>query len=271
MKLFKDSHGDWSLTKIGVGAGVGIVGFILLNSILMIQPGDRGVITRLGVVQPGVLEEGLHFKIPFADSVTRINVRLNKDTVKGNGSSKDLQDVEIEVAVNWKVTSDKVPFVFQEFKTEDRVYERVLEPTVFEAVKAATARKNAENIIVNRPELKADITQAITEKLASYGVTVTDVSIVDINFTPEFDKAIEEKQIAEQNAARAEFEKAERIAIAEGKAEAARLEAEALQAAGGALVLQKEAIDKWNGQLPNTLILGDGKGTLPEMILNSAK
>ena len=271
LNLLKDRYGNFCPWRIAGTLVVGSILFGMTNPLVKINPGQRGVITRLGKVQPGVLNEGLHWRVPFIDDVTRINVRLQLSNVKGNGSSNDLQDVDIEVAVNWKITSDQVPEVFQELETEANVYERVLEPAVTEAFKAQAAQKTAEEIITARNDLKVNITNAITNEMKKNGITVTAVNIVDINFTEEFDKSIEAKQIAAQEAARAEFEKEARIARAEGEAQAAELEARALEAQGGNKVLQKEAIAKWNGNLPQTLILGgDGQGTLPQMILNSA-
>ena len=89
-----------------------------------------------------------------------------------------------------------------------------------------------------------------SDRLAKYGIVVLDTSVIDLNFSPEFTKAVEEKQIEEQRAQRAAYvaqEAEAEINRARGKAEAQRLLAETLKAQGGQLVLQKEAIEAFTG------------------------
>lgn len=257
---------------------IGIVSVIFLRPFVIINPGERGVVTRLGQVQGQPLGEGLHFKLPIIDRITRINVRINKDQVPGNGSSKDLQDVDIDVAINWKVTPDKVGFVFQELRDEENALERVLIPAVNEVVKAATAQKTAEEIITKRAELKSDIDVGLRERLAAYGLTLTDVSITNIEFSEQFTQAIEAKQVAEQKAKQAVFiaKEAEqqaqaKINLAKGDAEAQRLQAETLKAQGGELFLKKEAIEAWKSggaQMPQVLVTAGDSNSIPEFILD---
>ena len=268
----------YRLPKAGIYFALGLVAVTFLKPVTIINPGERGVITRLGKVQGQPLGEGLHFKIPLIDRITRINVRINKDQVPGNGSSKDLQDVDIDVAINWKVTADKVSFVFQELRDEENALERVLIPAVAEVVKAETAKKTAEEIITRRAELKAGIDKGLRDRLAAYGLTLTDVSITNIEFSEQFTQAIEAKQVAEQKAKQAVFiaQEAEQRAIAKvneakGEAEAQRLQAETLKAQGGDLFLKKEAIEAWKAggsQMPQVLVTGGNTDSVPEFILN---
>ena len=259
-------------------SAVGVVSLIFLKPFTIINPGERGVVTRLGKIQGQPLGEGLHFKIPIVDRITRINVRINKDQVPGNGSSKDLQDVDIDVAINWKVTADKVGYVFQELRDEDNALERVLIPAVAEVVKAETAKKTAEEIITKRAELKKGIDEGLRDRLATYGLTLTDVSITNIEFSEQFTQAIEAKQVAEQKAKQAVYiaQEAEQKAIAKineakGDAEAQRLQAETLKAQGGELFLKKEAIEAWKvggSQMPQVLVTGGDSDSVPEFILD---
>ena len=277
VNLFKDQYGDISLARIGIAGVVGILGFLILKPFVIVQPGNRVVVTRLGKVQPTTLGEGLHGKVPLIDNLTYFDTRIQKDLVEGSGFSKDVQEVNITVSVNYQLTPDKVGVVFQELKTLDNVKSRILTPAVNEEVKAALAKLDAETIIGKRKELKADIVTGVTERLEQRGLTVIagGVNIDNIDFTDQFEASIEEKQIAEQEAKkavyiaqRAEQEAQADINRAKGKAEAAKLEAEALKAQGGTLVLQKEALGKWNGVLPQTLITGDNDGSIPALILN---
>ena len=119
--------------------------------------------------------------------------------------------------------------------------------------KAATAKKTAEEIITKRQELKQDIDRLLVDRLGQYGIILSDVSIINIDFSAEFNKAIEAKQVAEQEAKQAIFraEQAKndataRVNMAEGQAKAQALQQQALSPE----LLQKMWIDKWNGVLP---------------------
>ncbi len=133
--------------------------------------------------------------------------------------------------------------------------------------------RTAEESITQRSQLKQDFDNALEERLEKYGILVLDTSVIDLNFSKDFARAVEEKQIAEQQAQRAvyiarqaEQEAQADINRAKGKAEAQKLLAETLKAQGGELVLQKEAIQAWReggAQMPKVLIIGDKSGSVP--------
>ena len=136
------------------------------------------------------------------------------------------------------------------------------------------AKRTVEQAITQRSELKEDFDNALNSRLEKYGIIVLDTSVIDLNFSPEFAKAVEDKQIAEQKAQRAVYiaQEAEQEAQADinrakGKAEAQRLLAETLKAQGGELVLQKEAIEAWKqggAQMPRVLVMGgDNNSSVP--------
>jgi prohibitin 1 len=249
------------------GSIIGAVFFLILASNLkpfvIINAGERGVVMKFGKVQEGILDEGIHGIMPLVTRVETLSVRVQKDELKADAASKDLQYVTINVALNWRVDATQVNTVYQTIGNESQIVNLIISPAVSEVVKAATAKNNAEEIITRRRELKEEIDRDIRERLSSYGVLVDDISLVNIEFSPEFAKAIEAKQIAEQEARRASFiaQKAEQEAFADinrakGQAEAQRLLRENLTPS----ILQKEAIEKWNGQFP--MVMG-GSGALP--------
>ena len=247
----------------GVGGFLLIVLFGFLKPFAIVDAGERGVIMRFGKVQDAVLDEGLHPIIPVVNTVKKLTVRVQKNDVNAEASSRDLQDIKMDVAINWHIEPNAVNKVFQRVGDEQQIVLRIINPAVSEVVKAATAKKNAEEIITKRTELKQEIDSQLKDRLSSYGIGVDDVSLVNISFSSEFAKAIEAKQIAEQEAKRAEFEalKAEKQAQADvnrakGQAEAQRLQRLTLTAE----LLQKQAIEKWDGKFP--LVLG-GEGALP--------
>ncbi len=237
--------------------------FAFLRPFTIINAGERGVVMRFGKVQDTVFDEGIHLIIPIVTTVRRITVRIQRDDVQAEAFSRDLQYIETDIAVNWHIEPTTVNKIFQEVGDQAEVVRRIISPAVSEVVKAATAKKTAEEIIAKRTELKDEIDNQLKERLSTYGVVVDDVSLVNIDFTEEFANAIEAKQIAEQEAKRAKFEaqKAEQQAQADinrakGQAEAQRLQRQTLTPE----LLQKQAIEKWDGKFPQVLT---GDGALP--------
>lgn len=251
-----------------VGGLVLVLAAILFKPFAIVNPGERGVVMQFGKVLPNVLDEGIHPIVPVVNTVKTISVKVQKSDVQSEASSKDLQDVKTLSAVNWHIDPKRVNEVYQRIGDENELLNRIIAPAVSEVVKASTARKTAEEIITQRTELKQEIDTTLKERLAAYGILVDDVSLVDISFSPEFAKAIESKQIAEQEAKRADFTalRAEKEAQAEvnrarGQAEAQRLQRQTISAE----LLQQQAIEKWNGQFP--MVMG-GSNTLPFINLN---
>ncbi|HIK29006.1 MAG: prohibitin family protein [Oscillatoriaceae bacterium SKW80] len=246
-----------------VGGFVLLVGVIIFKPFVIVNAGERGVVMQFGKVQETILDEGIHPILPIVTSVKTISVRVQKNDVKAEAASKDLQNVNMDVAVNWHIEPKRVNEVFQRVGDENEIINRIISPAVSEVVKAATAKKTAEEIITKRTELKQEIDNQLRDRLLSYGVILDDVSLVNVGFSPEFSKAIEAKQIAEQEAKRADFIalKAEKDAQAEinrakGQAEAQRLRRQTLTSE----LLQQQAIEKWDGRFP--IVMG-GNGVLP--------
>jgi prohibitin 1 len=242
---------------------------IIMRPFTIVNAGERGVVMQFGKVQDRVLDEGLHPIMPIVTSVKRINVRVQKNTFESAAASKDLQTITTELAVNWHIDPLKVNRIYQQVGDERLIIDGILTPAVSEVLKAATAQKTAEEVITKRTELKQQIDSNLRNRLAPYGIIIDDVSLVNFSFSPEFSRAIESKQIAEQEAKQAEFiaQKATQEAQADinrakGQAEAQRLQRLTLTPE----LLQKQAIEKWDGRFP-TVMTGDG--TLPLINLNA--
>ncbi|WP_414577610.1 prohibitin family protein [Anabaena sp. CCY 9402-a] len=241
---------------------------IMLRPFTIVNAGERGVLMQFGKVQDQVLDEGLHTIMPLVTSVKRISVRVQQNTFQADAASKDLQQLKTELAINWHVDPSKVNRVFQQVGDQQQIVTSIITPAVSEVLKAATAKKTAEEIITRRTELKEEIDNNLKNRLQAYGLIVDDVSLVNFSFSPEFSRAIESKQIAEQEAKQAEFiaKKATQEAQADvnrakGQAEAQRLQRLTLTPE----LLQKQAIEKWDGKFP--MVMG-GNGSLPLININ---
>lgn len=252
---------------------------VILNSFIIIYPGQAGVVSILGKAQDGALLEGVHFKPPFISKVDVYDLTVQKFEVPAQSSTKDLQDLKASFAINFRLDPEQVVAVRRQQGTLENLVSKVVAPQTQESFKIAAARRTAEQAITEREELKRDFDTALNERLEKYAVIVQDTSVVDLDFSREFTRAVEDKQIAEQRAQRAVYvaQEAEQQAQADinrarGRAEAQRLLAETLKATGGELVLQKEAIAAWrNGgsQMPRVLIMGDeGTGGGIPFLLN---
>ncbi|MBD1998012.1 prohibitin family protein [Leptolyngbya sp. FACHB-541] len=231
---------------------------VLLSSFFVIvNAGERGVLMRFGQVQPQVLDEGLHTIIPIVNMVQKLSVRVQNQEISAEASSKDLQEVYTDVALNWHIVPTEANVIFQEIGDRLAIVERIINPAVEEVLKAVMAKYTAEEIVTRRNEVKAEVDDLLTERLAAYHIAVDDISLVHVRFSNRFRDAVEAKQIAEQEAKRAEFvalkakqEAEAQLNLAKGEAEAQRLLRENLTPE----MLQRQAIAKWNGTLP--LIVG---------------
>ncbi|MDZ8140854.1 MAG: prohibitin family protein [Nostoc sp. DedQUE04] len=226
---------------------------LLLTPCVIINAGERGVLMKFGEVQNQILGEGLHLIIPVVNTVKKLSIRVQKQEIFAEASSKDLQNVFADVALNWHIIPQETNVIFQEIGDEQNVVIRIISPAVEEVLKAVIAKYTAEEIITKRGEVKSGVDDALSTRLGSYHVAVDDISLVHVHFSERFDEAVEAKQIAEQEAKRAEFialkatkEAEAKVNLAKGEAETHRLLRDGLTPE----ILQRQALEKWNGKLP---------------------
>lgn len=262
---------NWQSLVLGtLAAFVILLGF---SSFVIINPGEAGVISILGKARDGALLEGIHLKPPFISQVNVYDVTVQKFEVPAQSSTRDLQDLSARFAINFRLDPLRVVEIRRTQGTLANIVSKIIAPQTQESFKVAAARRTAEESITRRTDLKNDFDTALGTRLEKYGIIVLDTSVVDLNFSTEFAKAVEDKQIAEQQAQRAVYvaQQAEQEAQAEvnrakGRAEAQRLLAETLKAQGGELVLQKEAIEAWReggAQMPDVLVMGGDSPGVP--------
>lgn len=235
---------------------------MLLSACSVVGPGERGVAVSLGKASNEVREPGAYLWIPFLYGSKIFNVQVQKSEIETSAASKDMQEITTHLAVNWSITPDKVSQVYQTVGDEDDVLVRLLQPAVSEVLKACAAKAAAEEILTKRMELKNEIDTMLRERLAHYGITINDVSIVNLTFSKDFTNAIEAKQIAEQQAKQAAYDAQKAVELAKAEVNRARGQAESQQLLKSTItseVLQMKAIEKWNGQFPQVM----GSGTVP--------
>lgn len=247
---------------------IGLLAILILNTVVIINPGQAGVLSILGKAQDGPLLEGLHLKPPLVSNVDIYDLTVQKFEVPAESSTKDLQNLSASFAINFRLDPLKIVDIRRTQGSLQNIVTKIIAPQTQESFKIAAALRTVEQAITQRSDLKQDFDQALDERLDKYGILVLDTSVVDLEFSPEFSKAVEEKQIAEQRAQRAVYvaqeaaqEAEANVNRAKGQAEAQRLLRETLTAE----ILQKQAIEKWDGKFPQVL---GGNGAVPFLNLD---
>lgn len=232
---------------------IGFVILIIFSSVGTVGAGERGVLTQFGAVQDRVIGEGLYFKIPFIQEVIKIDVKMQKDEIGASAASKDLQVVTSVIALNYHLDPQYVNKVWQELGRDYN--KRVIAPSIQESVKAVTALFTAEELITKREEVKDQIKANLSARLTERFIIVDEFNIIAFDFSKAFNEAIEAKVTAEQlklkadrDLERIKIEANQRIADAQGKAEAIRIEAHALMQ--NPKVVELRWIEKWDGKVP---------------------
>ena len=252
---------NWRL--IGLGLAVLVVLVLARGAFVQIGPGERGVLMTFGAVQPGVLEPGLHPMLPFVQSVARMDVQVQNSQATETAASLDLQNVSSTVATNWHILPGDAEWVYQHIGSERQLMRKVIRPAISNAVKAVTAHYNAQDLIVERDQVRNQIEGQIRAALEPFRVVVDAVNITDFHFSREFAAAIEQKQVAQQRALQAEYDLQKAKVLAQQKIVEATAQAEAqklLQATLTPELIQQQAVTKWNGRLPEVV---GGRGVLP--------
>lgn len=255
-ELRKKARAYAGLTVFGIVAVALII--LATSSFFTVNAGERGIILRFDAVKATV-PPGLHFKLPFIDTVQKVDVRVSKASTDTQSSSKDLQIVRSEIALNYHPDPDKVAEIYTEVGMSWE--ERVVDPSVKETFKAITAGFTAEELITKRAEVSDAISVNLSEKLKRYHLVVKALSITDFSFSTQFNAAIEAKQIAEQQALKARrdldrirLEAEQKITRAQAEAEALRIQKQEVTSQLLRLreiEVQRTAVEKWDGKLPN--------------------
>lgn len=236
-----------------IGSILGVVFILFLLAVYTIPAGERGVILTFGKPSMDAVGEGLHWKIPIAQTVKKLEVRTQKIETNADSASKDLQDVQTVIALNFHLMPESTPRLYQEVGKD--YVGRIISPAIQESVKGVSAKFTAEELVTRRPEVRQAIQETLTERLAKYYIQVDDFNIVNFQFSESFDIAIEEKVTAEQKKLKAErdlerikIEKEQKITQAEAEAQSIKIQSEALKA--NKAILELRAIEKWDGVLP---------------------
>lgn len=271
--MFKDKAGNFSVGRLILAIIILVLVLVVLFSCFtVVDAGHTGVVLTFGKVSDVVLEAGLHFKVPFAQTIIQIDNRIVKLEVSTEAFSKDLQTISSVVAINYHINKDASHSVY---KNVGLGYQDVLiTPAVNEVLKAVTAQYTAVELVSARSTVSVLLDEQLNVKLNEYGVFVNEINIINWDFSSEYIAAIEAKQVAEQNLIKTKTEQEQALVIAntdarrieiaaqaeanqikilaEAQAESNRVVSESLNE----LLIRYRIVDKWDGSLP--MVTSDG-------------
>ncbi len=233
-----------TITKWAVITVISLI--VVFGSFRTVGAGQVGVVTRFGAVNR-VANPGFVLKIPLIEGIQIMDTRTQKEQVDASSASSDLQEVKATIALNFHLNGQKAVDVYQNIGTD--YTDRIIAPAMQEAFKATTAKFTASELIEKREAVKVLAFSELKGRLEKYNIIVDDFNIVNFDFSAEFNQAIEQKTVAEQNKERAQTEAETLLIQAKGQSSA-----QAELKNSGALspeYLQFLAVQKWNGVLPN--------------------
>lgn len=262
MRFFQSGNWKGNAARLAFGLVAAVIILPIAAPFAIVPSGHRGVMTTFGKITEQVFGEGLHFRIPIAQTMHLMEVRVQKGEGQGDAASKDLQSVHTSVALNYHIDPQAVVSVFRDVGQD--IGTKIITPSVQEAVKAATAMYTAEELITKRPDVREKIRSFLDQRLIKHGVVVDEFSITNFAFSKSFTDAVEAKTTAEQQKLKADrdlqrirVEAEQKVAQAQAEAESLRIQKQ--QVTAELLRLrevenERKAIEKWDGRLPTTMM-----------------
>lgn len=252
---------------IGAGVLVFIGLIVILMSAVTVDEQEIGVVTKFGKVH-GTVDAGFHIVNPITTDIVKMSLEVEALPLEELAYSNDAQIVGAQALVNYRLIRADAVKVFTDVRRE---YEsRYVLPEARDALKAILSNYTAQEIIDNRSSIPLEVKTRLSEELADKGIEVTNVAIENFDFDDEYERAVTNKQVQEQEALtqvnitkQEDEKKKQEILKAEALAEKTRLEAEALASQNGNAVIEKiyaeaqlELAKKWNGQMPTHMYQG---------------
>lgn len=238
-----------------------VVLIAILSTFGIVSSWEIWVKYHYGTIE-STIPEWTYFLTPFVDSVEEVDIKTQKLDVESSAASKDLQTVTTQVTLNYSVDPKLVMSLYRNIWSD--YVERVVQPTMQEAIKSATAKYTAEELITKRELVKQWIKTQVNDKLSPIWIKVEDINITNFAFSPEFDQAVNLKVKAEQEALtqknkleQVKYEAQQTIEKAKAQAESIKIQAQSISAQWWAEYVKLKWIEKWSWNLPTTSLWSD--------------
>jgi len=228
----------------------------------VVAPGERGVRVTLGTMADQFVAPGFGFKAPFITEIWRVNVQQDTREVSAECFSSDLQQINVQVKVLYRIPETSVVAVLRDYAGNP--FENLILPRVQEATKEVTALKTAADIVKTREQIKVAALEASRAKIGSL-LVIEDLVIEDVRLSKELENAIEAKMVQQQEAEKAIFKMQQARTDAETLIIKAKADAESIRIQGEALektprLVELKMVEKWNGVSPQ--VVGAGSNIL---------
>lgn len=246
--------------KIGgfiAGLVVLVILLVVCNPIAIVNAGERGVKVTLGQVSDESYTEGVHFVMPFVSSMHNMDIKTQKSNIATTVFTKDIQQARLTYVINYNLHADSAHKMYKQVGKNYK--DTILIPIVEGTVKNVIGGWNASDLIANRAKATSDILTKLQEQLDDNYINVTDFNITDIDYSDVFEKAIEGKVTAEQEALKAKNQTVQVQELARQKVISAEAEAKSIRIKAEALKQNRDLVnltlaEKWDGKLPQYMM-----------------
>jgi regulator of protease activity HflC (stomatin/prohibitin superfamily) len=244
--------------------------FAVLGSFGIISPSQRGIKITLGKTHEKVLQSGFYVKMPFITSVRKYDVRTLKEDFKTQFYTKDIQPADLEFSISYNLDPSHIIETYVQYGAGDEWKQKIIYQNVEQEIKNEFGHYDAVDIVNSRDKIATNILANIQNKLENYPVRMTAFQILSIDYSDAFEKVIEEKVAAAQEAEKAknrtiqvQEEAKQKVLAAEGEARAMQIKNNAL--AQNRALIEYEIATRWDGKLPQVV----GGGNMPMLNLQN--
>jgi regulator of protease activity HflC (stomatin/prohibitin superfamily) len=259
------------LMWIAIAAVLVIVVSVAGCGIKVVDTGHRGIETRFGKVVSESLPEGIYFYNPVTSAIVEMDTRIQRQDSETDIYTRDVQQAAIKYTLNYRLQQNAAHIMYRDIGVEWE--QRLIPQVVLGTLKEVVGKWDAVDLIANRDKAGQSAFEAIRSNLAERNVEVSRFEITDIAYTKEFENSVEAKVIAQQRAIeeqnrtkQIEEQARQKVLSAEAEAKSMQIRAQALEQ--NAKLVEWEAVQKWNGVLPQYML---GNGTMPFLNLQPGK
>lgn len=243
---------------------------VLCSSVYKVAPGFRGVLVVLGKVQPHSYVNGVGVKWPFISDMVPMDIRTTTVSEKTSSYTADVQTAELSYTFTYDLVPGNVHILYETVGTD--YVAKKLKPVLNDVLKDVIGRWQAQDLVANRDKARTEVLNGLRERLDKRFFQNLTFQIIEVDYSDAFEKAIENKVIADQkaqeaanNTRRVQEEANQKIISAKAEAEAMEIKTAALAKNHG--LTEYEAVQKWDGKLPNYMM----GGTVPFLNLGTVK